>query len=422
MKKIEMLLFVMTILVLVSCVTPTAETAVSTTISPTFLAVSDVHLNKDVTSIHYNQDTGTNLWDKTLTQMEGIIKEDMPEFIIYLGDLPCHTPQCPVDHHADNIRIVLTGLHTVTTSIPLLYVPGNNDSLGGDYDSFTSDNKTPFATDKNGGWPMVHSKGSCSSTLKSQCIIEQKEEFGYYSAYPTSNTFRVIVLNTIIFGNDYHSEDGVSQLDAATGQFSWFVNQLDSLAPGEKLLIAMHIPPGKDFRGNDLWLQSLEVTYKGNSLAVQDAFLDAVTDYKEVITGILTSHTHMDEIRQLKDSSNTVEVAISIPGISPNHGNNPGMKLFSYDSSTYELMDFTTYYTTVPADKANSWQTYTSYDVFGCKQGDSLFICTQGKSVDDLASDLLQGQNKNYYVVLSPNAPSINHVENGIEVCPSSGC
>ena len=131
----------------------------------TFLALSDVHLHSgkgDVTFGRHN-DTGDSLWARTKIKLEAVIKDEQPKFMVYLGDLPHHSDASRVK----NVTLMLEHLRSLNMTIPLLYLPGNNDSLGGDYDSFQdSSGDNPFSVDKStiDPWPILHDASGMAKT------------------------------------------------------------------------------------------------------------------------------------------------------------------------------------------------------------------------------------------------------------------
>jgi len=430
MKEVNYLLLVFCIIVLSSC-SISEPLALSTNPTlHTILAISDIHLDSQKsTATDYGDDTGSDLWKATQEQVVYLLNTTQPDFVIYLGDLPCHVGGNPTCADRDqDISSVLQDLRTTLTtsktkSIPLFYVPGNNDSLAGDYDSFTDNyGKTPFAQDPNGSWPMIYGSATTirlCDTDSPPCIINNQTQFGYYSAYPVdAGKVRLIVLNTVIFGRSYTAMDGTDHQDAIEKEISWFDEQIkDATTKSEKILIAMHIPPGIDgYSGKPMWFQSLD--NKGNCPDVQSEFLNILSTSNVEVVGILTSHTHMDEIRQLYDANgNVIEVSLSVPGISPNHQNNPGMKIFQYDSSTFEITGSTTYYTGLPisSNSKATWQQYESENIYHCKANENIFDCTSTLSSEALAEDLY---NNNYYSVRSTHIAKESNIESAIEVHP----
>jgi len=192
---------------------------------------------------------------------------------------------------------------------------------------------------------------------------------GYYAASPIKG-LRLIGLNTIIWGTSYLPVDGVSQLEAGQAQMAWLVEQLKAAkVAGDKIYILMHIPPGVDAYSASqgktpasMWAQ-----LPATGPDWQDQFLKIVNDNSANVAGLLYGHTHMDELRLIYDRSgaNAREVAISSPGVTPQHHNNPGFKAFYYHPNSMELTDFVTYYT---RPDATTWgdATYRFSQVYGC--------------------------------------------------------
>jgi hypothetical protein len=343
---------------------PIPEAEVETVTSSTFLSLSDVHLDSTIenTEFGYNNDTGKALWACTKTKIEKVVGKEKPKFMVYLGDLP---------HHEDsmrktNVQLMLENLGDLAIDIPILYLPGNNDALGGDYHSFTdTSGDTPFSTDTIASWPVLN-RTSSSTTVTN--IDLQHKKFGFYSAkVNTGNSkfLKIIALNTVIFTNNessYNShtnemnkmvgDDGKSQQQAAQIQMRWLEQTLDSLKSTERVMLIMHIPPGKDgYGGGNMWNPKLNyTTIAGNSLKLQNAFLDLVEVKQSNITGILTGHTHLDGIRRLykshhnPKSADMIGVSVSTPGITIGHGNNPAFKTFTYNEANYNLLDFKTHF------------------------------------------------------------------------------
>lgn len=332
----------------------------------TFLSLSDVHLDStiDDTEFGYNNDTGKSLWKRAKTKIESVVKAEQPKFMVYLGDLP---------HHEDsmrrtNVQLMLENLRNLNIDIPILYLPGNNDSLGGDYHSFTdSVDETPFTTDSSAKnpWPVLN-RSTTSTTVN---MIDFKQEFGYYAAdvITGKDTLKVVALNTVIFtakDYDYNShhvkghhhkvgDDGISQQAAAQDQMQWFEGILDSFKATDRILIMMHIPPGIDGHGGGyMWnydLKYLKVKAT-DSTKLQNGFLEEIEAHQPQIVGVLHSHTHLDGLRRLynshhsDDKNRMIGLAIATPGITIGHGNNPAFKLFRYQEKTFNLLDFETHF------------------------------------------------------------------------------
>lgn len=371
---------------------PTPEDEMQSSATGKFITISDIHLDDLATNVTYGCDAGTTIWNSAKRQLKTLIQQESPDFILFLGDLPVHSnDKCFLDKSGNSTNIhtdigsVLTDLRQIATNanIPLLYLPGNNDGYGGDYHSFSYDNGpqliTPFTLDSAGTerWPIVGAQSDSFYRYDGDSIL------GFYSVYPMGDTatknLKIITLNTVILVNcleskslshctnpKYKSDNGISQDSAARTQLRWFHNQLvDAHNRNDAVLIAMHIPPGTDaYEGTPYWLQDTNLL-NGHS-ALYD-FVSQVDTFKQDIVGILTSHTHMDELKRVFNGKNEfIELCISTPGITVNHGNNPGMKVFTYDPTDFELLDFTTWYASnAPTFDFDSSRQYIFSKVYG---------------------------------------------------------
>jgi sphingomyelin phosphodiesterase acid-like 3 len=307
-----------------------------------FLVISDIHLNRSASQKSAHGDSGDSLWMAAKEEIDTLIADKKPGFIIVLGDLPRHDTSTKRDsvkvrQNMEQVIKYFTDSANIPSDIPLIYVPGNNDSWNGDYSAFT----LPDSIYKMYGYPFLHVDSEMASDHA--CIADDRllRSIDCYSMYPLGkeNKLKVIVLNTVIFTRNkdfpYSKKDTLRQSNDATNEINWLLQELERTSQnGEKVLIAMHVPPGVDgYTGNFMW-------YDQN---MQNSFLEAIAKYHDNIIGLLSGHTHMDGIRLLRKDSVT-SLLISIPGISPGHGNNPAMKVIEYNNGNFELKDFTTYY------------------------------------------------------------------------------
>ncbi len=398
---------------------------------PCFLAISDVHIDTSKAVTKYGDETGMDLWNSTTQKISTIISTDKPTFIILLGDLPWHAKRdnpAQLNSAKGNTGFVLQNLRkiAVASKIPLLYVPGNNDSQGGDYDAFTVNGKTPFMLDAGGQlkWPMI--TGASSHNNNDPSIADSTQlKLGCYSAWPLGKKshLRVIALNSVIFVND--KAYSANATDDAAAEINWFKNQLiDAVNSKDFVLIAMHVPPGKNAFlntlhngkgfGKNMWDSTL--LYEGKT--VQDAFLDIVSQYKKSIIGILGSHTHMDGIKILTDKCGGFSnFLISVPSITPDHLNNPGMKIISYDpSNNFSLVNFVTYYYAIGSTAQTGWENSYSFDgIFNCPQNTPIREYIQSKIFDKKDTTGFLQDVKSIYTVKSI-MPNDNDMKTAVKV------
>lgn len=353
--------------------------------SPNFLALSDIHLDHTAKTTNYGKDAGTDLWNSALTKASALIAANHPAFILILGDLPAHgLLNC---NRSANIKTVLQSLRTKlgANAIPIYLLPGNNDSLDGNYHSFSNkEGRSLLQLDP--GWPAINSGNPCAANHV-PCVIDTTHfRSGYYSAYPlgSKKRLRLILLNSVIFTNGHYvSDDGISQLDAAKAEINWLAKDLaDAKAHHDAVIIAMHIPPGLAYDKSLMWGN---LQFNNNTLLHQ--FIGIISQYQSNIRLLLASHTHADEIRKIYNAKGDfVGLTVSVPSISPIHNNNPGMKIFTYNPKNFKITDVKTFYTT---PTAGTWgnDNYSFNDSYHCKSKD-IVACIKEKSFERLSKSM----------------------------------
>jgi len=143
----------------------------------------------------------------------------------------------------------------------------------------------------------------------------------YYSAY-IAPKLRLISLNTVQFSTH---RKGVTEQDAMN-QLKWLRSQLKVAKKyHENVLLTMHIPPGRDiFDHSNFWMST-----------EQDEFLELVKMYQNTIIGLLAGHTHHDELKIIKDSSNKNISAVFMTGsLATFYGNGPSVKTFYFSNKS----------------------------------------------------------------------------------------
>ncbi len=378
-----------------------------------FLFISDIHLDPNAQTTTYGKDAGMDVWNAFKIKVDQIMSQkEAPRFVVYTGDLPVHVSGAVCEKltggdattHDTAIAIVLRELQYLATRYkkPVFYLPGNNDAVAGDYMPYldTTTGTTPMSLVN--AVPMFYPKTQKVNGVKNtQLLIDGSHiKEGYYSARPELG-LRLIALNTVYYNVNCPDRYAVQ----CSQEMQWLAKQLAAARYlGEKVYIAMHIPPGLDFRGYDMW-SSVYGTWV-------DSFLNLTNTYSNTIAGILYGHTHMDELRRMHDATgdNVTEVAISCPGISAQHHNNPGFKVVNYNTASKELTDFTTYYTTLPI-KGTQWNgTYTFSGYFNVEPGTTIYNAVKDKQAYSIAEIVAQ-----YYNVMH-NSGSVNNIEPQIDV------
>lgn len=293
-----------------------------------FLVLSDIHYGSHNNS-QPGHDTGDTLLQLSMNKAKALSHD--ADFILYLGDLPTHL----WGYIPEKARYEKTLFHALfkadVAKKPMFYVSGNNDSLTGNYQPFESNGKSPllFATDWSGACVYCDGLIIDGSHMRSKA---------YYSAYamPGNKDLLLIVLNATQWMRSHVLLPKYpNQEQDAKAQLAWLQEQLSS-HKAKQVLIALHEPPGNDYKGNLMWQKQ----YMEEFIAILAA---NQKNYGHIT--LLTSHTHRDEIRKIPLPYGNAIYAYSTPSVSRIYYNNPAMKLFALDAEL-DLVDFTTYYTT----------------------------------------------------------------------------
>ncbi len=317
-----------------------------------FLILSDIHLDKQSThqmEISPTRGIQDNDLDWATFQLllaathrsiqAGIITK--PQFIIVLGDLVGHMRSTSTSAE-ESETLVFNAVKNTFPDTPLFYVFGNNDSLTVNYGPFSDSaspnvSKSPYDVAINEGhWKngFLSTGVQCGNQKNIfPCLMTQNTVNGYYSAY-LKPQLRLITLNSVLFSprrTQVSEKDAMSQLD-------WLEQQLKTAETNkESVLIAMHIPPGNNvFDHSAFWLP-----------AEQDAFLKLLNSYQNIILGILSSHTHAEELKIIKDGSNkTISGVYFTAALSTSHGNAPSEKTFYIEKKEgkWLLSNYETFY------------------------------------------------------------------------------
>ncbi|XP_069752222.1 acid sphingomyelinase-like phosphodiesterase 3b [Narcine bancroftii] len=154
---------------------------------------------------------------------------------------------------------------------------------------------------------------------------------------------RIIVLNTnLYYTRNFHN---VGLSDPA-GQFQWLEETLSkAMVAKEKVYIIGHIPPGffEKKRGVSWFKEHFNKRY-----------VEIIQKYHSVIAGQFFGHHHTDSFRMFySHSGSPIGIMFIAPGITPwkttlpgveNGANNPGIRLFQYNTKTLEIQNVVTYY------------------------------------------------------------------------------
>ncbi|XP_051881020.1 acid sphingomyelinase-like phosphodiesterase 3a isoform X2 [Pristis pectinata] len=256
-----------------------------------------------------------------------------PSFVIWTGDSPPHVPAAKL-----STKIVLDILHNMTQTIldyfkDLQVFPalGNHDYWPQDQLPVNVSEVYSAAADM---WKQWLTPEACSTLQKGGFYTQ------IFSCNVTQQTLRIISLNT----NLYYSPNTVTErLPDPAGQYVWLEKTLKKAQQNkEKVYLIAHVPPG--YLPDSL--STTAVREKDNERLVQ-----ILRKYSDIIVGQFFGHTHKDSIMVLlDDQGNPINSLFVAPAVTPQRGfleqvtNNPGLRLYKYDTSDYSLLDFWQYY------------------------------------------------------------------------------
>ncbi|WP_202552436.1 metallophosphoesterase [Ginsengibacter hankyongi] len=150
-----------------------------------FLVISDIHLNSSASQNAAHGDTGDSLWMAAKKEIDTLIADKKPGFIIVLGDLPKHDDSTKGDSNnvRKNIEQVLTWFKdsaNIPAGVPLIYVPGNNDSWNGDYSALT----LPDSVYNAYAYPFIHVDSAIAADHACIANDSLQKSIGCFSMYP----------------------------------------------------------------------------------------------------------------------------------------------------------------------------------------------------------------------------------------------
>jgi sphingomyelin phosphodiesterase acid-like 3 len=293
------------------------------------------------------------------------------KFVAVSGDLISHSFQCKFNallpqstpdsretFAEKTLAYVMDELYGAFPGVPVYVALGNNDSGCGDY---RLDANSEFLADAG----KQVTKGFPASERAS--AEESFEAGGYYSvSLPAPiKKGRLLVLNDIFMSSNYRTCAGKPDPAASGPQLAWLARQLaDARAARQKVWVMGHIPPGVDLYGSAKKLGNLCAGQDPTMFLSSEKLADMLAAYGDVIELAIFAHTHMDELRLLKDATQPPASQKGVPiklvsSISPIHDNHPSFTLAQIDPSTAALVDYRVYSSSnLTGDKATWSELY----------------------------------------------------------------
>jgi len=274
------------------------------------------------------------------------------KFATLSGDILSHSFQCKFNTLVPNaspdaykafvektLSFVMGQLKDAIPSVPIYVALGNNDSDCGDYrldahSEFLSETGIDVTSD----FPASE-RDSARSDFSAG---------GYYSVSlpaPIQNA-RLLVLDDIFMSKNYATCAGKPDPSAADAQLAWLRQQLDEARAGkQKIWVMGHIPPGVDLYATARRLTDICGGQSPAMFLSSEKMADLLAEFDDVIELAIFAHTHMDELRLLKQETKSPAarkgVAVKmVSSISPINGNHPSFTLAQVNPSTAELLDY----------------------------------------------------------------------------------
>ncbi|XP_076592485.1 acid sphingomyelinase-like phosphodiesterase 3b [Chaetodon auriga] len=279
----------------------------------------------------YVCDSPWHLINSSVYAMKDILPD--PDFIVWTGD---DTPHVPNEELGE--EVVLHIISNLTHIIKQVFPNTKVYSALGNHD-YHPKSQLPAApnyiydqiAEMWGDWLDPGSR-------------ETFKKGGYYTEKLLNRAgFRMLVLNT----NLYYDQNKLTEnMEDPAGQLSWADQVLTEAAKNkEKVYIIGHVPPGFfEKKRSKPWFTS-----KFNKL-----YLDLIQKHHSVILGQFFGHHHTDSFRMFYDSEGSpISTMFLGPGVTPwkttlpgveNGANNPGIRVFEYDTQTLLVKDVVTYY------------------------------------------------------------------------------
>lgn len=320
--------------------------------STNFLVLSDIHLDKKKSTPMQVNPSGYNwandLDQATFTIMLGKVQVAIqngtmqrPSFILLLGDIAGYDRN-DIDDIYNDENFVFQQLNNAFPNTPIFLTFGNNDSLEKDYGTFyyapgINGVHSSYEIAKANGWAdgfLSTGKNCLSGQLTYPCLLDEDKINGYFTAYIAPN-MRLISLNSSVFAA---SKYNTALQEPADTQLAWLEQELrNATLMHDSVLITSHIPIGNNIYDDSLFWRSND----------RDAFYTLLSRYKKNIIGILSGHTHLEELKVLQDNThNNIGALIFTAGLSTSHGNAASIKSFylSQNNQQWGISNYTTFY------------------------------------------------------------------------------
>ncbi|XP_064483650.1 acid sphingomyelinase-like phosphodiesterase 3b [Ornithodoros turicata] len=277
-----------------------------------------------------------------------------PDFVLWTGDNSAHSEDSTLPQvYSDNRFVsILLSRHTFnkTVIVPALgnhecvppnVMPPSNSSF---YRGFLT----------RGGYAKLL-VGASTDTF---------EKGGYYSRQLNKH-LRILVLNNVLW---YAANQKTCNMHDPSDQMHWLQKQLeDARSSQQKVFITGHIAPGFNNRANPGQV-AFQLYHKEHSMK----FNSLMSEYADIVAGQFYGHQHSHAFVLISSGSGSVSTAAHLSGSVTPWGSiharavnisipvNPSVRLYKYDRSTGNLLDYTVYFMNLTQANADYDQARTS--------------------------------------------------------------
>jgi sphingomyelin phosphodiesterase acid-like 3 len=146
--------------------------------------------------------------------------------------------------------------------------------------------------------------------------------------------------------SNYATCAGKSDPGAAAAQLAWLRQQLtEARANKRKIWVMGHIPPGVDLYATARRMSDPCGGQNPVMFLSSEKLADTLAEFDDVVELAIFAHTHMDELRFLKQDGQGAAkgkgIAVKmVSSISPINGNNPSFTVAQLDPSSAALVDY----------------------------------------------------------------------------------
>jgi sphingomyelin phosphodiesterase acid-like 3 len=262
----------------------------------------------------WGTDTNVALFESSLAAMRRAVPN--PAVVVLPGDFFMHHfPQASL--RPRTIRRIVHDLDRAFAHAQFVVVLGNNDSACGDYRSeLGSGDLRAMAR----AWaPLVDRNGAAPDFEQSFA------RSGHYTARLPLAHLRLVAIDTVLFSSLYRGDCNGAASPAAA-ELQWLHNTLAATPPGERNVVAMHVPPGYDVFATEMARGFVPWPLMRPNFGTEVANELATPEHR--VAFAIAGHEHHFDVRLAGDVP-----IVALGSISPVYENSPAFYALSVDAN-----------------------------------------------------------------------------------------